>query len=332
MLASALICRWQGGRCSLDWLIHIKRFSVPPSSSAEWRLASPCSDRGASLRLTFQPRRHPNARVLRVELLSAEYLANVALVFAAAPLAIWAFSAAKQAIPFVHPFSWDARIATLGSVMHGGTPMWALLQPVLGYPRVTVAMHWSYHRFWTALMLDTFLFGTLLPPSPLRRQYLLAVVLLFLIVGTLGALAFASAGPAYYERIVGAVSHPYALLFEYLRTVDLRGGLLSVRGEQTLWFVYTHQIEGFGLGVSAMPSMHVASGTLTAPFGFVIEQRLGVVFTLIAVGTWIGSAESWMALLVGWICRSGLACSIWWLAGRLTKTSTRGMVRTVLRG
>jgi len=256
-------------------------------------------------------------KLLRAELLTAEYVVNVAIVFAVAPIAISAFSAAKQAIPFVHPFTWDARIAALGVRLHGVAPMWALMQPFLGHPNLTIAMDWFYHRFWTAAMLGSFVGGALLRPSPLRRQYLLSVVLLFLIVGTLGAFFFASAGPAYYGSVVGGSPNPYAPLFQYLRGVDLQAGLMSLRGEQTLWFAYTHRIEGFGLGVSAMPSMHVASAALTALFGFAVRRWLGLLLTLVTIAMWIASVNlGWHYSLDGCV-GIFLAAITWWLAGRI---------------
>jgi hypothetical protein len=256
---------------------------------------------------------------LRANTLTPEYIANVVIVFAVAPLAISAFSAAKQAIPFVHPFSWDARIAAAGSLLHGGRPMWALLQPVLGHPKVTILLDWFYHRFWTAVMLAAFVGGALLRPSALRRQYLLAVVLLFLVVGTIGALAFASAGPAYYAQVVGAGADPYAGLFDYLRSVNRVDGLIAVKGEAILWFAYTHHLEGFGYGVSAMPSMHVASATLTALFGFRFDRRLGILLTFVAVGTWIASVNlGWHYSLDGFV-GALLASCIWWFSGWMAR-------------
>jgi hypothetical protein len=262
---------------------------------------------------------------LRANKLTPEYIANVVLVFATTPLAISAFSAAKQSIPFVHPFSWDARIAALGSALNGGTPMWRWFQPMLAHPTVTLAMDWFYHRFWTAIMLGTFVGGALLHASALRRQYLLSVVLLFLIVGTLGALAFASAGPAYYAQVVGASPNPYAPLLDYLHSVNPHGGLIAVRGEATLWFAYTHHLRGFGYGVSAMPSVHVASATLTALFGYAINRRLGVLLTLIAVCIWIASINlGWHYSLDGY-AGAILAYCIWWFAGRATRGARAGV-------
>ena len=256
---------------------------------------------------------------LRSQALTAEYLANIAVVLVAAPLSLSAFSAAKQAIPLIKPFSWDARIAAFGAAMHGGAHLWQIMQPALQHPQITVAMDWFYYRMWSVVLLGTFAFGTLLRPSPLRRQYLLAIALLFLVAGTIAALAFSSAGPVYYGQVVGASPNPYAPLLRYLRSVNDHKALMSVRGEDVLWFAYSHHVEGFGYGVSAMPSVHVTSATLTALFGFGFSRILGFVLGLFAVGIWIASVNlGWHYTLDGYV-GAILACSIWWFAGRATR-------------
>ena len=259
-------------------------------------------------------------RSLRSDTLTAQYFANVVIVFLVAPVGLSAFSAAKQAIPFIHPFSWDARIAALGAAIHGGKHLWVSLQPILAHPAVTVAMDWFYHRLWAVLLFGAFACGALLPPSPLRRRYLLAFVLVFLIVGTVGALALSSAGPAYYARVVGrSSSDPYAPLLSYLDSVNVRDGLLSVRGQGGLWYAYTHDVEALGFGISAMPSVHVASATLVALFGFALARPIGALLGLIAVCTFVVSvALAWHYSLDGYV-GAFLACCIWWFAGRITR-------------
>ena len=261
-------------------------------------------------------------RSLRSDTLTTEYLANVVIVFLVAPVGLSAFSAAKQAIPFIHPFSWDERIAAWGAAIRGGTHLWVSLQPFLAHPSITVAMDWFYHRFWAVLLLSAFACGAWFRPSALRRQYLLSFVLVFLFVGTVAALALSSAGPAYYARVVGPSSpDPYAPLLSYLQSVNARDGLLAVRGQEGLWYAYTHDVEALGFGVSAMPSVHVASATLIALFGFGIARPIGVVLALIAVCVFVASvALGWHYALDGYV-GAILAYCIWWFAGRVTRAA-----------
>jgi hypothetical protein len=255
---------------------------------------------------------------LHRELITREYVATVALTFLVTPLCISAFSAAKQAIPVLHPFTWDASLSQIGSRLDGGMPLWRRLQPVLGTPEVTTSLDWFYHRAWAALLMAAFVWATLLRPSHVRRRFLFAFALLFLVVGNLFALALASAGPAYYDFVTAGVSDPYAGLLAYLRSVDAHTPLLALRGEQSLWYAYQHHVEAFGLGVSAMPSIHVAAAVLTALFGYAFSRVLGFALTLVALFTFAGSIElGWHYALDGYV-GAAVALGVWWVAGRLT--------------
>lgn len=255
---------------------------------------------------------------LRDNLWSAQYVAAVAITFLTAPIAISAFSAAKQAIPILHPFTWDAHLSAWGSRLDGGYPLWQRLQPALGKPEITTALDWFYHRAWTVLLLAAFSWTALLRQSALRRRFLVSFALLFLIVGTVMALALASAGPPYYG-FVSPGHDPYAGLFAYLRSVDARSPLLSLRGEGALWYAYRHRVEAFGFGVSAMPSMHVACATLMALFGYSFSRRLGLVLTAVAVFTFAASVSlGWHYAVDGYV-GAAIAGLIWWIAGLLNR-------------
>jgi hypothetical protein len=258
-------------------------------------------------------------RDMRDELLTPEYVAVVGITFFATPIAFSAFSAAKQAIPVLHPFTWDGYLSALGSRLNGGHPLWQLLQPVLGKPEITTSLDWFYHRAWTALLLAVFVWTAVSRPSALRRRFLFSYALVFLIVGTLMALALASAGPPYYRFVSPGGPDPYAELFAYLRSVDARSPLLSLRGEAALWYAYRHRVEALGFGVSAMPSVHVASATLIALFGFRFSRLLGVGLTLVAICTFLASVSlGWHYSFDGYV-GAAIACLIWWLAGRLNR-------------
>ena len=265
---------------------------------------------------------------MRDELLTGEYLALVAITFFATPIAISAFSAAKQAIPILHPFTWDPVLSAIGSRINGGRPLWQRLQPFLGKPEITTVLDWFYHRAWTALILAVVVWTGLSRPSAIRRQFLVAFGLLMLVLGNVLALALASAGPAYYGLISHGAHDPYAGLFVYLRSVDAHTPLLSVRGEAFLWYAYRHRVEALGYGVSAMPSLHVASATLMALFGFRFSRLLGTILTGVAVCTFAASiALGWHYALDGYV-GAALAGAVWWAAGRLT---TRTAAETAAR-
>ena len=89
----------------------------------------------------------------------------------------------------------------------------------------------------------------------------------------------------------------------------------SVRGRNALWYAYEHRVEAFGLGVSARPSMEVASAVLAALFGFAFARLLGLALTVVALFTFAASIVlGWHYALDGYV-GALIACAIWWLAG-----------------
>jgi membrane-associated phospholipid phosphatase len=255
----------------------------------------------------------------RGEFLDREHMATVALTLAVAPLALSAFSAAKQAIPLLHPFNWDEWITKADLALAGGVPLAQRFQFVLGRPEITAGVDWFYHRVWTALLLALFAVSAVSPSSPLRRRFVLSFVLVFFLVGNVFALVWSSAGPPYYALAVPGAENPYSELFSYLRSVQAHSPLLSVQGQSVLWSAYRQHLEGFGFGVSAMPSVHVASAMLVALFGFAQSRLLGTILSIIALCTFVSSvALGWHYPLDGYV-GAALAVVIWWVAGLVSR-------------
>ena len=251
----------------------------------------------------------------RRDFLNREHVATVGLTLAVAPLALSAFSAAKQAIPLLRPFSWDEWITKADLVMAGGVPLAQRFQSVLVRPEITVGVDWFYHRVWTALLLALFAVSAVSRSSPLRQRFIVSFVLVFFVVGNVFALLWSSAGPPYYSLVVHSAANPYSHVFSYLHSVQAQSPLLSVQGQSVLWSAYTEHLEVFGIGVSAMPSVHVASAMLVALFGFAQSRRLGVILSIVALGTFFSSvALGWHYPLDGYV-GAVLALVIWWAAG-----------------
>jgi hypothetical protein len=268
------------------------------------------------------PAREAYARAwtsFREDFLNRQHLTRVGVTLAVAPLALSAFSAAKQAIPLLHPFSWDEWITKVDLVMAGGVPLAQRLQSVLGHPTITVGVDWFYHRVWSVLLLALFAVSAVSPSSALQRRFILSYVLVFFLVGNVFALLLSSAGPPYYSLVVHSPVDPYSQVFAYLHSVQAHSPLLSVQGQTVLWLAYSERLEVFGIGVSAMPSVHVASAMLITMFGFAQSRLLGVIFSITALGTFVSSvALGWHYPLDGYV-GAALALVIWWAAGVVTR-------------
>jgi hypothetical protein len=186
-------------------------------------------------------------------------------------------------------------------LLHGGVDPWVLLQPVLGHPPVTFVISFVYQG-WVFVMYGVLLWQAFSSGRPrLRMHFLLTFLLLWALLGTLLATCLASAGPCYYGRVTDGAD-PFAPLLTYLSGVagDYRIPALTV--QEDLWAAYVSQGLVPGAGISAMPSMHVASSVLFALVGWHSDRRLGVVLWAFAAVIMLGSVHlGWHYAVDGYI-------------------------------
>src|SRR5262245_21537988 len=132
----------------------------------------------------------------------------------------------KNAIPALGGFRWDARLAQLDHVVHGGDP-WRLMHPFLGHPLVTVAIARLYAA-WLPLLVIGAVWQAWQPNRTRLGLFLLAFTLTWLLLGVAVAHALGSAGPCYYAALVGD-PNPYEDLVAYLARVNASTPLIAVR-------------------------------------------------------------------------------------------------------
>jgi hypothetical protein len=172
------------------------------------------------------------------------------------PIVLSVYSSWKQLIPRVAVYDWDPVLAQIDRAIHGDD-VWRLLHPVLGTPTITLGLYAIYVSWFFAISL----IGTwqMVVKGPAREQFLVSSVLCWGVVGTVGAMAFASVGPVFYGRLLGDPD-PFAELAAYIRLVPD-----AAHPQDLLWQAYAeNRLPEFGKGVSAMPSLHVAIATLNA--------------------------------------------------------------------
>lgn len=232
------------------------------------------------------------------------------------PVFAAAFTFFKTAIPVIQPYAWDASLAEWDRLIHGGTHPWVLLQSFLGHPIATGAVNFLYNLWFFVMYAILTLQAFALKDRRLRMQFLLSFVLTWMLLGTLGAIWFSSMGPCYYPSLAQE-SGPYAPLMAYLRETGEQVPVWALDVQKMLWDRYQNNGAGIGSGISAMPSMHVATSVLLALFGWRYSKQAGVALTLYAVAIMIGSVHlGWHYALDGYVGALG-ATVIWWFVGRL---------------
>lgn len=200
------------------------------------------------------------------------------------------FAVLKGAIAIVAPFSWDARLAALDRTLHFGalphewllplTPDWALRTLNIGY------------NFWFFALIMAWVAAAFTVRNPgLRHQYLMSFMLTWFVGGFLVAMSFSSAGPCYYARV--GLGDLYRPLMEALRAADARFPIWALTTQDMLWDGFAGDRRG-SAGISAFPSMHVASATLFA----LAARQLGTVAFVVGVAYWAMILAG--SILLGW--------------------------------
>lgn len=247
--------------------------------------------------------------------LAPQRLLHLAPLLLLIPVFAVAFSFIKSAIPLLSPYVWDVLFTRWDYLIHGNNHPWMLLQPVLGYPLVTAIINFLYN-LWYLIMYTLLMLQVFDRRNPaLRMRFLLSFLLAWIVIGTLGAIAFSSMGPC-YDPGIASNSGPYAPLMNYLNHASKSFPLPTLELQRMLWENYQNNGTGVGSGISAMPSMHVAIAVLMALFGWQHSRVAGVTLTLYATIVFIGSIHlAWHYALDGYAGALG-AWLIWWAVGR----------------
>lgn len=244
----------------------------------------------------------------------AERMANGALSLLLITLFIGTFSYFKSIVPFLNPFQWDVKFAELDRLIHFGFDPYTLLAPVFASPLATTILNALYHLWFFMVYFIVFLASFSSRKSQSGSIFLLAFVLTFAIGGNLLATVFSSAGPVYYERL--GYGGDFTPLMEMLNGFNETMPVWALSVQEALW--QSHTNGGPISGISAMPSMHVASTTLLALYGFRYARWAGVLLGLFAVSIMVGSVHlGWHYAIDGYF-GAALAVICWRLSITLT--------------
>jgi hypothetical protein len=259
---------------------------------------------------------------------TVERICSALPVFLLIPVVMATFSYLKSMIPAIAPFSWDPSLAELDRLLHGGYQPWELIQPILGHPFVSFSINLVYN-LWFLVLYGVMFWQTFSVADPrLRMRYVLTLAVVWVGLGNLAAAALASGGPVYYGRLAG-LPDPFAPLMDYLRAANDIVPIWAVTTQDYVWDVYVQGRFDVGSGISAMPSIHVATSFSFALLGFATSRRLGIAFSIFAALILIGSVhlgwhyaiDGYVSILATWLIWRGLGWLLdrplvaWWLWG-----------------
>ncbi|MFL6733202.1 MAG: phosphatase PAP2 family protein, partial [Sphingomicrobium sp.] len=185
-----------------------------------------------------------------------EYLRQHLLPLLFTFLFLGAFSELKALIPMFHFFAWDQTFSDYDRLLFAGSDPWRITHALIG-----ASGTWFIdivYSFWLPIFTGVVLYFSAFANEEQQRRFFLCLYRMWIILGLIAAIVFSSAGPCFLELI----HNPYASRY---------GGLFPLHDAQftrdTMDYVamsYSKHTRVLGVGISAMPSMHVAMALLFA--------------------------------------------------------------------
>lgn len=254
-------------------------------------------------------------REIRTSLVTPERVAHALPIVIGMPVFAATFTVVKKSIPIFAPFTWDVTFEKWDRWLHGGFAPWELIHPMLGSPGITYGINWAYNIWFYVLAVIWAYQAFSQRDDRLRQQFFLTLFLGWILLGNVAAMLFSSAGPCFFGDVTG-LPDPFLPLMRYLNDANQVHPIWALEAQGALLQAYTMQGVSAGVGISAMPSMHVAIATLFALVCWRIQRWLGVAMTIFAMVIMIGSVHlGWHYAIDGYFGALGMI-AIWWVVGR----------------
>jgi len=273
-------------------------------------------------------RKVPNFQKMAGRRIRTDFLSRERVMLALPFLLLWpvmamAFSFMKGAITDLQPFYLDPALHEFDRAIHFGVEPWRLLQPLLGHTAVTYLINLGYAMWLFVLQVVLVLQAGAAGNRQLRLRFLFSMALAWVVVGTLAATLLSSAGPCYYALVVGG-SDPYAPLMAYLRGVadnlsigDVKLPFTALMLQDLLWQAYSAGDYTIAKGISAAPSMHLASTWLIWRLAWTMGRPARIAGSAFLALIFVGSIHlGWHYAVDGYIAIA-LAWAIWRAVGWL---------------
>ena len=214
----------------------------------------------------------------------------------------------KYAIPQLVSFWLDVPLAHAEKRLFGINP-WLMLDRCLGL--FAGPMDWLYGLWLPTQTLILFLV-VLQRCSAAKSRVLISYVLAWFLLGVVGATFFSSAGPIFYDRLLGGTE--FAGLRE---TLQNRGAWVALGESDRMWASLTGGQPTIVAGISAVPSIHVAISFWMFLAARQMAPRAARYALGYAVLIWIGSVQlGWHYVTDGLVGLLGML-AVWKLGWHL---------------
>ena len=158
-------------------------------------------------------------------------------------------------------------------------------------------------------------------------QFLVATLLCWVLLGTVGAILTSSVGPCFYEFFYG--DDRFRPLMNYLAQADRVYPLMALDVQESLLAWAAEGGNGVGRGISAMPSMHLSIACLFAILGWRVSKAWGIAGTIFLILILVGSVHLGYHYAIDGYAAIVATMGIWWLSGLILSSFAMPMHATV---
>lgn len=186
------------------------------------------------------------------------------------------FTSIKNALPLWQDgFRYDAIQADIDRWLHFGVDPWQWLYAFAAHHGVRTVIEWNYNTLWFVFCFGALFFVVTSPAArAVRGRYLACFMLVWFVCGNVIAGLFLSAGPAFHGAVTGDEGR-FAEQLAFLAAGIETPGSAAIY-QDYLWRLHEAGMTGFGSGISAFPSVHVALVAMNAFFIADYSRRLAL--------------------------------------------------------
>jgi PAP2 superfamily len=202
----------------------------------------------------------------------------------------------KPVLNYAIPFWADPLLADMDNALFFGTDPWKLVSGLNTPFFATI-----YHSGWPVFMMLALIIASVQPPSQKKAAMITTYFMVWTVVGPLIHSLLPAGGPIFYESL--GYGDRFAKMVPNAQTYDV---------VQYLWNRHENNEFGPSAGISAMPSMHVATTTWAVLCIHVFARRWHVwaaAFGLLIVA--LSVALGWHYLMDGIVGATATLVAYW---------------------
>lgn len=265
----------------------------------------------ASVQLALRRIDRPTKAILRLIRWNRSWLIRGAILTAILIPLARAFGTLKTSIPLIVPFYADSYFITFDRMLLGDDA-WRITHRFIGDVG-TVVIDRIYILWFTCVVLLAGWFNFSRDPH-FQLRGALSFNLCWFILGGIAAIGLSSVGPCFYERFFG--NPHFVTLTDDLKRIHGERGLFAIGAMNFL--LKNYGASRFGVGISAMPSLHVSIAFLAFLATLCLKRRLWIklIAGCFAAIILIGSVHLGWHYAVDGIASIAGTWMIWFATGR----------------